>query len=152
MSTYQTQAQINAVVQGFQSCTTDKAEFKHRDHLTVAVAYLRELTLEQSLDKMREALLRFVDHHKVDRQKYNETITVFWFQMVAAAMTTMPANVTVVEQCNRVLESFSNADLVLDYYTRDLLFSERARKEFVEPDLKDWRDAQPANSYTSISS
>jgi len=29
----------------------------------------------------------------------------------------------------------------LDYYSRDLLFSERAREEFVEPDLKDWREA-----------
>jgi hypothetical protein len=141
MSTYQTEAQIDDVVRAFESCTTDKSEFKHQHHLTVAVSYLRELTLEQAIDKMREALLRFVDHHQVDRQKYNETITVFWFHIVAEAMRTMPANVRVVGQCNRVIERFSNADLALDYYSRDLLFSERAREEFVEPDLKDWREA-----------
>ena len=141
MSTYQTEEQIDDVVRGFESCTTDKSDFKHQHHLTVAVSYLRELTLEQAINKMREALLRFVDHHQVDRRKYNETITVFWFQIVAEAMRTMPANVRVVEQCNRVIERFGNADLALNYYSRDLLFSERAREEFVEPDLKDWREA-----------
>jgi len=141
MSTYQTEEQIDDVVRGFESCTTDKSDFKHQHHLTVAVSYLRELTLEQAINKMREALFRFVDHHQVDRRKYNETITVFWFQIVAEAMRTMPANVRVVEQCNSVIERFSNADLALDYYSRDLLFSERAREEFVEPDLKDWREA-----------
>jgi len=141
MSTYQTEEQIDDVVRGFESCTTDKSDFKHQHHLTVAVSYLRELTLEQAINKMREALLRFVDHHEVDRRKYNETITVFWFQIVAEAMRTMPANVRVVEQCNRVIERFSNADLALNYYSRDLLFSARAREEFVEPDLKDWREA-----------
>lgn len=141
MSTYQTEEQIDDVVRDFESCTTDKSDFKHQHHLTVAVSYLRELTLEQAINKMREALLRFVDHHQVDRRKYNETITVFWFQIVAEAMRTMPANVRGVEQCNRVIERFSNADLALNYYSRDLLFSERAREEFVEPDLKDWREA-----------
>jgi len=141
MSTYQTEEQIDDVVRGFESCTTDKSDFKHQHHLTVAVSYLRELTLEQAINKMREALLRFVDHHQVDRRKYNETITVFWFQIVAEAMRTMPANVRVVEQCNRVIERFGNADLALNYYSRDLLFSARAREEFVEPDLKDWREA-----------
>jgi len=141
MSTYQTEEQIDDVVRGFESCTTDKSDFKHQHHLTVAVSYLRELTLEQAINKMREALLRFVDHHEVDRRKYNETITVFWFQIVAEAMRTMPANVRGVEQCNRVIERFSNADLALNYYSRDLLFSARAREEFVEPDLKDWREA-----------
>jgi hypothetical protein len=141
MSTYQTEDQIDDVVRGFESCTTDKSDFKHQHHLTVAVSYLRELTLEQAINKMREALLRFVDHHQVDRRKYNETITVFWFQIVAEAMRTMPANVRGVEQCNRVIERFSNADLALNYYSRDMLFSERAREEFVEPDLKDWREA-----------
>jgi len=141
MSTYQTEAQIDEVVRGFESCTTDKSDFKHQHHLIVAVSYLRELTLEQAINKMREALLRFVDHHQVDRRKYNETITVFWFQFVAQAMSTVPPDMRVVEQCNQVIERFGNADLALDYYSRDLLFSERAREEFVEPDLKDWREA-----------
>jgi len=139
MTTYSNQAEIDAVVNGFELCTTDKTAFKHQDHLTVAVCYLSQMPLAQAIEKMREALLRFVDHHKVDRQKYNETITVFWFQMVAEALSTMPAGLTIVEQCNQVIERFSNAGLVSDYYSRELLFSEMARVEFVDPDLKDWR-------------
>jgi hypothetical protein len=139
MPTYSSQAEIDAVIRGFELCTTDKTAFKHQDHLTVAVCYLRETTVEKAIGKMREALRRFVDHHKVDPQKYNETITVFWFQMVAEAMGTMPAELTMLDQCNRIIERFSSAGLVMDYYSSDLLFSERARGEFVDPDLKDWR-------------
>lgn len=139
MPTYSNQAEIYAVVRGFELCTTDKTAFKHQDHLTVAVCYLRQMTLEQAIEKMREALLRFVDYHKVDRQKYNETITAFWFHMVAEALSTMPTGLTMIEQCNEVVERFSNAGLVSDYYSNALLYSERARVEFVEPDLKDWR-------------
>ena len=139
MPTYSNQAEIDAVVKGFELCTTEKTAFKHQDHLTVSVCYLRKTTVDKAIEKMREALLRFVDHHKVDRQKYNETITVFWFQIVAEAMSSMPAGLTELEQCNRIIERFSHAGLVRDYYSSDLLFSERARAEFVDPDLRDWR-------------
>ena len=140
MSTYQTEAQIKAVVRGFESCTTDKAAFKHQDHLTVAVCYLQELTLEAATEKLRAALLRFVDHHKVDRKKYNETITVFWLELVAEALKTMPAESSLVEKCNSVIESFNDVGLAFEYYSAALLFSDRARETFVGPDLKDWRE------------
>jgi hypothetical protein len=141
MSTYQTEAQIDDVVRGFESCITGKSEFKHQHHLTVAVSYLRELTLEHAIDKMREAfsvlstITRLIDGSTTKRSLSSG------FKLVAQAMSTMPPDTRVVKQCNRVIELFGNADLALDYYSRDLLFSERAREEFVEPDLKDWREA-----------
>ena len=139
MPTYETQAQIDSVVQGFESCSTDKTQFKHQDHLTVAVCYLQQSTVPEAVNKMRSGLLRFLNQHGVDRQKYNETITVFWFEVVADALGAMPTGLTLVEQCNRVVEQFCSANLALQYYSAALLFSERAREEFVDPDLKDWQ-------------
>ena len=136
MSTYQTEAEVKAVVRAFESCETDKAAFKHQDHLTVAVCYLEELSLDDAIAKMRNSLRRFIVHHNVDRQKYNETITVFWFELVAKALRQMTSS-SLVEKCNAVIEAFSNAGLALEYYSPELLFSDRARELFVEPDLKD---------------
>ena len=139
MSTYKSEAEIHAIVQGFESCTTYKTAFKHSDHLIVATCYLQDLTVEQATEKMRAGLLRFVDHHKVDRRKYNETITVFWLEMVAAALRGLTDQASLVERCNYVIDSLNNGALPAQYYSNDLLLSDAARKTFVEPDLKDWR-------------
>jgi len=138
MHTYKTEEEIAAVVQGFESCDTDKAAFKHQDHLTVAVCYLQELSVADATNKLRTALLRFVDHHGVDRKKYNETITVFWLEVVAEKLRSFPLESSKVTKCNAVIEGLSDAGLMLEYYSAELLFSNRARGEFVSPDLKDW--------------
>jgi hypothetical protein len=138
MSNYQTEAEITAIVRGFETCETDKAAFKHQDHLTVAVCYLQELSVADATNKLRESLLRFVDHHGVDRKKYNETITVFWLEVVARALEELPRDSSLITKCNAVAEVLSNAGLAMEYYSPELLSSERARAEFVKPDLKDW--------------
>ena len=138
MTRFQNEDDIARIVSGFESCTTDKNEFKHQDHLTVAVAYLQALTIPEATTRLRESLLRFVDHHSVDRQKYNETITVFWLELVAAELEKL-TNRSLVEKCNAVTETLNDAGLILQYYSSDLLFSDAARKDFVEPDLKHWK-------------
>ena len=130
---------IVANVDGFESCRTSKDSFKHQDHLVVAAVYLQRLSVADGIKRMRTNLLRFMDHHQVDRQKYNETITVFWFELVADLLNKLPPDSTLVEKCNAVVESLDDSGLVFEYYSRERLFSDDARKNFIEPDLKDWR-------------
>ena len=139
MSNYKTEAEIIAIVRGFESCETDKETFKHQDHLTVAVCYLQDLSVVDAANRLRESLLRFLDHHGVDRKKYNETITVFWLEVVLDELKSLPSDSSLVTKCNVVHESFSSAGLAMEYYSPELLSSERARAEFVNPDLKDWK-------------
>ena len=139
MHCYQSEDELRSVVEGFETCTTEKTEFKHQDHLTVAVVYLNDLTVTGAVERMRRSLLRFVDHHKVDQRKYNETITVFWIEIVAEAIAKMGGSLTLVERCNRAIQEFPNTALALEYYSSDLLYSDNARERFVPPDLKDWK-------------
>jgi len=67
---YNNEAEIEVVVRGFESCKTGKGEFKHRDHLTVALWYLSVTSLEETIDRMRTGLLRFLDHHGVKGMKW----------------------------------------------------------------------------------
>ena len=131
--------EIIANVDGFESCRTGKDSFKHQDHLIVAAFYLQQLSVADAISRMRHNLLQFLDHHEVDRQKYNETITVFWFELVADHLSALPADSTLIEKCNAVVESFDSSALVFEYYSRERLFSDQARTNFVRPDLKDWR-------------
>jgi hypothetical protein len=105
MSCYQSETEIERVVRGFETCETGKDEFRHRDHLTVAVWYVQTLGEEAALNRMRSGLLRFLDHHGVDRKKYSETITVFWIQRVAQRLSELGPEVSLVEKCNRIVES-----------------------------------------------
>jgi hypothetical protein len=137
-NTYKTVGEIEAVVVGFESCRTGKGDFKHQEHLTVAVSYLSASTQKRAANKIRAGLLRFLDHHGVGREKYNETLTMFWVEMVRQALTEIGPDSSLVEKCNRVIEWLGNPALALDYYSKELLWSDEARKACVKPDLKNW--------------
>ena len=107
---YSSEDEIESVVRGFETCETDKSAFKHREHLTVAVWYLQTLDTEAAVERLRMALLRFVDHHGVPREKYSEEVTVFWFELVAEKLGELPADTSIVEKCNYVIEATSKTD------------------------------------------
>jgi hypothetical protein len=133
---YQTQSEIEAVMKGFESCKTDKGAFTHRSHLTVAVSYLHNSTLEQATNKMRLGLHRFLEHHGVGPGKYHETLTVFWIKIVHEVLVQSDPNLSLLQTTNAVIERLSDSSLVYDYYSKELLLSDEARKGWIEPDRK----------------
>ena len=94
--------EIESVVRGFETCETSADKFKHKDHLVVAVWYVHNLGREAALDRMREGLLRFIDHHGVDPKKYSEETTRFWIERVAKRLDEL-GNESFLEKCNRIL-------------------------------------------------
>ncbi len=133
---YQSEKEIEAVVEGFESCTTSKEEFTHRSHLTVAVWYLTHTTPPEALVKMRTGLLRFLDHHGVGRAKYHETLTVFWIKLAQLAINAVDEGTSLVDTTNAVIESLADSRVVFEYYSETLVKSEAARTGWMEPDLK----------------
>ena len=136
---YTTDAEIDRVVDDFESCQTGKDEFHHQQHIVVAVCYLASAPIEVATERMRSSLFRFLEHHKVDNRKYNETLTVFWLEMVVLELNKLPADVRLVERCNSMVATLNNPKLALDFYSQELLWSDEARARFVEPDLRRWR-------------
>lgn len=105
---YSSEDEIENVVRGFETCQTDKSEFKHRQHLTVAVWYLQTLDTKAAVERMRTSLLRFVDHHGVPREKYSEEVTVFWIELIRQKLNELGGDLSLVEKCNRVVEEFNS--------------------------------------------
>jgi hypothetical protein len=99
---YQSETEIEELVRAFETCQIDKTNFRHRQHLVVAVWYVEMLGREAALDRMRAGLLRFIDHHGVDPKKYSEEITVFWIDSIANMLGEVP-DLSLVEKCNRIL-------------------------------------------------
>ena len=129
---------VEKVARSFEACETPAGNFRHQDHLTVAVWYLQTMEVQAATDRMRTSLFRFLDHHKVDRQKYHETLTVFWVEMVARCLASANAEASLSERCSRVHATLGDKDLVLEFYSNEVLWSEPARNSFVKPDKKSW--------------
>ena len=113
MNRFQSEDEIEKVVRGFETCQTDASEFHHTEHLAVAVWYVHTMDRDAALDLMRSGLMRFLDHHGVDKGKYSETVTVFWIDKIAAKLNELGPDVSLVEKCNTVLGrafAMKNAD------------------------------------------
>jgi predicted NAD/FAD-binding protein len=115
-SHYQTEAEIESVVQGLESCTTGKDDFPHRRHLAVAVWYLRNATVAQAFEKMRSSLLRFLDHHGLGREIYKEELTRAWINLVREELETLDPNLSLVTLTNTVVERLGDLDAVVQRY------------------------------------
>ena len=94
--------EIEDVVRGFETCETGADDFKHKDHLVVAVWYVHSLGSDAALERMRAGLMRFLAHYEGDTQKYSEEITRYWIERVAARLDEL-GNASVVEKCNRII-------------------------------------------------
>ena len=98
---YQNIDEIEAVVRGFEGCSTGKDDFTHAGHLSVAAWYLHRNTFEQAATRMRAGLFRFLDHHRIGQEKYNETITLFWLKVVNAfALAQSGSQLALVQNSN----------------------------------------------------
>ena len=105
MNPYQSEHDIEKVVRGFETCETGKDDFKHRDHLVVAIWYLHTMDKQAALDRMRTGLLRFLEFHSVGTGMYSEAVTVFWIERIAQRLSEFDAEVSLVERCNQVVGS-----------------------------------------------
>ena len=105
MNRYQSEAEIQNVVRGFETCETGADDFTHPDHIVVAVSYLHAMDREAALDRMRAGLLRFLGHHVGDTTKYSEEITRFWIERVDQRLNELGSEMSLVEKCNLIVDS-----------------------------------------------
>jgi len=112
--TYQTDKEIEAVVSGFENCTTNKEEFTHLSHLTVATYYLCHSTPEESFEKMRSGLLRFLKHHGINSAKYSDRVTWAWIEQIRQVCQLTNQNSSLVGTVNRVITRLGHFRLPIE--------------------------------------
>ncbi|MFL6207895.1 MAG: hypothetical protein ACJ74W_03555 [Pyrinomonadaceae bacterium] len=133
---YRDRAALEAVVRGFETCTIAPADFSHGLHLTVALWYVAHAPLAEAITQMRRNLQRFIAHHGVDPQKYNETITLFWLKFVRHFLDHAGADRPLPEVANELLARCGNSQLLFAHYSRELVLTNAAQTDWVEPDLR----------------
>ncbi len=134
---YKTEDEILDIVRTFENGTILRADWRHAEHLTVACYYAFHHDYECALNRMREGIFNLLNAFGVDLSKempYHETLTVFWMRTVFDVIKNRRPD-SFLETTNRVLENGGDKDLPYRFYSRELLFSDEARKNFVESDL-----------------
>jgi hypothetical protein len=108
--------------------------FRHASHLHVAWVYLTESSsMQQAANKMRDTLRRFAAAAGKP-EKYHETITLFWVQLLSSAYGASPPQR--LEEIVHANPQLLEKNFPLVYYSAKRLFSDEARTSWVEPDLK----------------
>lgn len=134
---YKHQSEVLGLVSSFEAATISHDDWKHSEHLVVALYYLTHHDLETAYGKMRSGILNLLENgFKVDLKKempYHETITLFWMRAVAGFNASK--NASLLEKANEVAYKWDK-DHPLKFYSRELLFSDEARSKFVDADLK----------------
>jgi len=130
---YRTAAQIARLVDAVERCALAPAEFGHHAHMTVAIWYLSRLPPGEATAAMRAAIQRFAAHHG-RHQLYHETITLFWMRLLRHYLGANP-RLPLADVTHRALVELGSMQPVFRHYSRELLFSDQARREWIAPDL-----------------
>lgn len=129
---YATENEILAVVRGFENGTISRADWRHAEHLTVALYYLSHHDFETATSKMRDGIFNLLKAFEVDLKKempFHETMTIFWL-LTVANFADSKNGASIVETCNELIEKFDK-DYPLRFYSREFLFSDEARKNLL---------------------
>jgi len=129
--------EVEEVGRRFESGELRPDEFKHRQHLVVALLYLLRHPPPEAHELMRRGIHAFLRAHGEDPAPvYHETLTAFWIRRVAAFAARADRRRPLHELANDLCAECGAARLVFEYYSKALVDTDAARRGRVEPDLK----------------
>ena len=119
----------------FENGDIPAAEFHHRDHLRLAYVYLCQHETKPAFELFRHQVKKFLSENGVPDDKYHETVTASWVQAVRHFME-MRGTASSFEELINKDDRLLDMDIMLTHYRKETLFSDSARREFVQPDLE----------------
>jgi hypothetical protein len=130
--------EIKSLVKAFESCLLPREEWTHRAHLTIALWYLLHHEKEEATVLIRQGIKRFNGAKGIttERRGYHETITLFYIHIVSKHLRESRAEISIVNLMNKLMQTYGEKSLPLEYYSKERLMSVEARAAWLEPDLK----------------
>ena len=134
-----TDDELTDLIARFHDVTIPAPEFTHAAHLVVGLWHAATFDEAQALTRMRAGIYRLNDFHgtpNTDTRGYHETITRAYLILLAQFARARPG-ATVASLAQSLLGSgLAARDALMTFYSRALLMSVEARREWVEPDLR----------------
>ncbi len=137
---YASEADIVRIGEGFLDLSLPKAEWTHGAHWAAAfwiILTRPEIAPEHDMPDLIRRYNEATGGINSDTEGYHETITQASLIVARGFIAAQPDAPPIHELCNRLFASaYGKSDWLLRHWSKDLLFSVRARKQWVEPDLQ----------------
>jgi hypothetical protein len=118
----------------FKERTLDPTLFTHEAHLRLAWIHVRQYGVEHAIENINQQLLQFVDYVGA-RDKFNKTVTVAAIRAVNHFINKSKSEsfADFIQEFPRLKYNFK--ELLAFHYGYEIFKSEKAKKEYIEPDL-----------------
>lgn len=140
---YKSDDEIHMLVSAFESCSFHPSEFRHYQHLTVALWYVWHFSPDEASRKMIEGIRRLAETY--GKMGYHETITIFWLRIVSNFVTEH-RQVSLATTANSLIDRCNDKNLINQFFSAELLATPKAKAEWVEPDLKQLPNASASQA------
>ena len=132
-------ARIGEIAARFEAAALAKTDWTHEAHLTMGAWHVARFGPAQALERLRVRIRALNDAHGTvnsDTGGYHETITCAYVRLIAAFLSARPAGEEIDDSVAALLASpLAARDALLRHYSKPLLFSVAARRNWVGPDL-----------------
>ena len=134
---FRTNEEIHHLVESFENRTIAKSDWNHNAHLVVGLYYCHTLPFAVAKNIMRDGICWLNDTHgtpNTETSGYHETLTVFWLKRIWNYLDEIVESRSLFTLANEISEKFHDPNLPLQYYSREVLFSAEARRDYLPPD------------------
>lgn len=129
---------IRAIAEGLLDCSLPRSEWTHAAHFAAALWLIKQ-DRACALSRIRAAIRAYNEATgtlNTDTDGYHETITAASICAAADCLDKTGPNIPLCQVLDKLLRSeFGQSHWLLDYWSKERLFSTEARRSWVEPDL-----------------
>ncbi|WP_375206709.1 hypothetical protein [Hyphococcus sp.] len=140
---YHSEAEVIRIGEGFASATLPKAAWTHGAHWAAAfwlILKRPDIDPERDMPGMIRRYNDAVGTPNTDSEGYHETITRGSLIIAREFIAQQADDPLLHELCNRLFASrFGRNDWLFEHWSKDVLFSAKARKQWVAPNLNPLR-------------
>lgn len=121
------------LLEQFEAKTLANGAFRHREHVRLTWIYLTSRPPDAVAACLCQSLLALATSHGVP-ERFHYTLTVAWVWIIDDARRAHPS--LPFDALADAVPSLLDKDAPLAFYTRDRLYSDAAKKSWVEPNLQ----------------
>ena len=129
---------IRHIADGLITRTLPKSEWTHAAHFAAA-AWLMASDNHHAFSEMPKLIRAYNESTGTPNTKsegYHETITIASLRATRSVLASAPKDQPLYEVVNRLLQSeLGEPNWLLNYWSKDRLYSADARERWIEPDL-----------------